>query len=582
MMSFRDYQQLEASSDFVGSSYNDNIHGSEEFNSSQSFGSNPRSERFFGNQGGSSYDVVSDNYGGFGGHNVKSSVNTSYNHSNKRSCGPSAFQNTGLRGEYEDSYYNSGNQTFKRRHSAFGNSQYYGHYNETDDYGEAWDENESQMDGWLSSSQYSQMRGEHDNEDSYCNFNRNSVRGRGYGGPRGRCRDYAEENYQTSQEEKRSYSSISPSRWYAMYDKPLPAPLFGMCGPRKCRLCDVSFNSPTVARSHYDGKAHEKKVMHFIRENISDEESRPKKVKLTSDVGTSSGNPGKPNNLSCQVCDVHCSSIVVYNSHFQGKAHARKMKSLSSELVYSSTKARSIVSTSSVAGSKGTNGGLFCKSCDLLCSSLVVYDSHVQGKAHAKKVRAISGAPTSGAINHCSSQIVSNTRNPENKENSSDYFCKECELICSSEVVYKSHMQGKIHAKKLKSLSLQAGDDASMKFSCDVCNISVTSSDILAAHLAGKIHKRKSERLKEHQEGISLKCELCEISTNNAASLEDHMKGKKHQEMLELKSLSNSWVQKGDVETLKSAVEAKVIDYNSYDFKSFGVVENEQRKDEDK
>ena len=115
-----------------------------------------------------------------------------------------------------------------------------------------------------------------------------------------------------------------------------------------------------------------------------------------------------------------------------------------------------------------------------------------------------------------------------------------------------------------------------------VCNISVTSSDILAAHLAGKIHKRKSERLKEHQEGISLKCELCEISTNNAASLEDHMKGKKHQEMLELKSLSNSWVQKGDVETLKSAVEAKVIDYNSYDFKSFGVVENEQRKDEDK
>ena len=84
------------------------------------------------------------------------------------------------------------------------------------------------------------------------------------------------------QPRKRPHTSISPSRRQATYDKPLPITLTNLCTPDKCHLCNVLCKAPSISRSHYDGKVHDKKDAQYLAEHVADESSRPKKVKTVS------------------------------------------------------------------------------------------------------------------------------------------------------------------------------------------------------------------------------------------------------------------------------------------------------------
>jgi len=260
--------------------------------------------------------------------------------------------------------------------------------------------------------------------------------------------------------------SISPSRWATLYDAPLPPSLASMCATDKCQLCDVDFNGPTISRSHYDGKAHEKKVAQYLAANVDDEASRPKKIKISC-----------PN-------------------------------------------------------AEETNSSLSCSLCNLVCTSTVVYDSHMQGKNHASKVRA-------------------------------------------------------------------ANSSKSGELGCALCNIFVTSPDALTNHLAGKQHKRKSERMRDIQGGLQLHCSLCGVNATDRPGLEAHLKGKRHLEKLERKNKKeeDEKEESSDTETKNVALQetdlalqvssdakkiapAKIIDYNTYEFKSFDIKEDEINQDE--
>ena len=76
-------------------------------------------------------------------------------------------------------------------------------------------------------------------------------------------------------------------------------------------------------------------------------------------------------------------------------------------------------------------------------------------------------------------------------------YCTLCNLSCTSTIVYDSHMQGKTHASKVRAANLANDGELGNKMGCPACNIVVTSDDALATHLAGKQLKRKSERLGE-------------------------------------------------------------------------------------
>jgi len=277
---------------------------------------------------------------------------------------------------------------------------------------------------------------------------------------------------QQGQNRKRPHTSISPSRWQTMYDKPLPSSLTCLCTPEQCQLCEIPFNGPTISRSHYDGKAHEKKVTLFLTEQITDEVSRPKKVKLSAPTAVQ------------------------------------------------------------------TATGLHCSVCNLICTSTVVYDSHMQGKSHASKVRAANLANMGEMGN---------------------------------------------------------------KLGCKICNIFVTSQDALTTHLAGKQHRRKSERLVEVEGGLQLVCELCGVTATDKPGLEAHFNGKKHMEKMagpKVKREKERFCSKCQVMTdtyeawdlhvegeahkltvAKLGLGPKVIDYNTYEFNSFKGEENEVKEE---
>jgi len=267
---------------------------------------------------------------------------------------------------------------------------------------------------------------------------------------------------QQGQAKKRPHTSISPSRWQSTYDKPLPSTLTMLCTPDKCSLCEVPFNGPTISRSHYDGKTHEKKVAQYLTEHVAEECSRPKKVKMTSPPVTEAAS------------------------------------------------------------------GLFCSVCSLICTSSVVYDSHMQGKAHNSKVRAADMAKNGEVGN---------------------------------------------------------------KMGCSVCKIFVTSADALSTHLTGKQHRRKSERLQEEQEGLVLHCEQCGVTATDKHGLEAHLTGRKHMDKVGGKKDRERFCSKcqvgvdtveawtlhleGEAHKLISAkCEPKVIDYNTFEF-----VSSEEKED---
>ena len=82
-----------------------------------------------------------------------------------------------------------------------------------------------------------------------------------------------------------------------------------MCPDHQCDLCGIVFNGPSISSSHYNGKAHAKKVAAYLEaaEDIP-EEQRPKKLKLSAEqspaVSSATG-------LFCGTCNLVCTSQVI-------------------------------------------------------------------------------------------------------------------------------------------------------------------------------------------------------------------------------------------------------------------------------
>ena len=48
--------------------------------------------------------------------------------------------------------------------------------------------------------------------------------------------------------------------WLSVWDSPLPPLIISQCRLTKCDICHLTFTSATQARSHFDGKNHDKKL----------------------------------------------------------------------------------------------------------------------------------------------------------------------------------------------------------------------------------------------------------------------------------------------------------------------------------
>ncbi|KAF3856029.1 hypothetical protein F7725_016752 [Dissostichus mawsoni] len=159
-------------------------------------------------------------------------------------------------------------------------------------------------------------------------------------------------------------------------------------------------------------------------------------------------------------------------------------------------------------------------------------------------------------------KIQESTRPQRTMTMDKDQFCELCNMVFSSQVVAKSHYDGKVHAKNIRKQGLQPPGkmlpedgtehlldptapntapkkDVDLKDPnkyCALCAASFNNPQMALQHYNGRKHQRNQARqdllkdLRDNvQEADSLMCQMCSIQFNSVEMYQAHMQGNKHQ-----------------------------------------------------
>ncbi|XP_077998345.1 zinc finger matrin-type protein 3-like isoform X2 [Glandiceps talaboti] len=303
--------------------------------------------------------------------------------------------------------------------------------------------------------------------------------------------------------------------------------------PLYCKLCSVSLNSPQQAQAHYQGKNHAKKVRQYLQKQSqvllqvhlqapSIEETENTDLSSIEQNGTSQETNGSSEQTEadtkdsehteavdppsptlntngamhtklassddfCKICGVSFNSPTQAQSHYQGKNHAKKQKSLQM-----TTNNNTPVDVTTPKATKK----LLCFVCNVTLNSEAQLESHIKSYKHQQKVlqekrgtKALQGrwGSTNGASPHSIHPPTNGTGNgipvgirivPQNTlpnqhgiftslspppakkapprpkdlamvmTPSGKFYCACCDLMLNSEVQYRQHLQSKKHRAK--------------------------------------------------------------------------------------------------------------------------------------
>ncbi|KAK5872860.1 hypothetical protein PBY51_013522 [Eleginops maclovinus] len=199
----------------------------------------------------------------------------------------------------------------------------------------------------------------------------------------------------------------------------------------------------------------------------------------------------------------------------------------------------------------------YCHVCDAAMLAETQRTSHYEGKKHAQKLKVYLQAKRT-------EKIQESTGPQRTMTTDKDQFCELCNMVFSSQVVAKSHYEGKVHAKHLRRQGLHppaldrmfpedgtdhlpdpsapntaARKDVDLKDPnkyCALCVASFNNPQMALQHYNGRKHQRNQARqdlLKDLgdnvQEANSLMCQMCSIQFNSVEMYQAHMQGNKHQ-----------------------------------------------------
>ncbi|KAJ6841959.1 zinc finger protein 346-like [Iris pallida] len=200
---------------------------------------------------------------------------------------------------------------------------------------------------------------------------------------------------------------------------------------RVCTICNVVCNSDKVFASHVAGEKHALKVL-----GISPMAIKPKIIahlkalhsikNQTQPTPTTAANKAPKGLVSfvqsayCEVCKINCNSQEVLNNHKTGKKHMRNMQKLQTSMAPKPAKVpekSEVQKDASVKAAaqqpkalptkkdletkkqKVLNGGAaadavrVCGLCNVVCNSESVFASHIEGQKHMSKLNKQQAAP---------------------------------------------------------------------------------------------------------------------------------------------------------------------------------------------
>lgn len=154
-------------------------------------------------------------------------------------------------------------------------------------------------------------------------------------------------------------------------------------------------------------------------------------------------------------------------------------------------------------GIDAEKGAYKCFVCNIWTNTEIILNAHLGGKTHIKKLEQagiysflppepLGAIPTVQAIKEEKWKTGEKRKFSEiDPTNKGHFTCEVCNLEFNSRVVFETHMQGKKHARMLKSIDEIKFQN--VEVSCLVCNFVATSAVHLDAHLQGKNHKKRIE-----------------------------------------------------------------------------------------
>ncbi|XP_057951656.1 uncharacterized protein LOC131146235 isoform X2 [Malania oleifera] len=181
---------------------------------------------------------------------------------------------------------------------------------------------------------------------------------------------------------------------------------------------------------------------------------------------------------------------------------------------------------------------LFCKICQVPCSSNICLEQHLRGQKHSARLL----------------KLKSGKKNGEEKGNQ-QRECKLCEIPGMDENAFKLHLSGQKHKARLQAVQLGRKDGekkANQKPWCELCGILCMDENAFKLHVAGQKHKARLETVQlgreygEERVNQRLWCEICRLWCIDEKSFKLHLEGKRHILQLQAVEEKNKAREAGD------------------------------------
>ncbi|KAM4727405.1 zinc finger protein 346 [Anableps anableps] len=150
---------------------------------------------------------------------------------------------------------------------------------------------------------------------------------------------------------------------------------------KACHLCNMTFTSPVMAESHYQGKFHAKRLKMKAVESHTPEASQtgqPTEKPADNSSGvTETDNNNNPDRF-CSTCKASFNNPLMAQQHYAGKKHKKHMTRLKLMETYGPSTAPA-----------STLNGYPCTVCNIVLNSVEQYQSHISGARHKNQMKKV-------------------------------------------------------------------------------------------------------------------------------------------------------------------------------------------------
>jgi len=182
--------------------------------------------------------------------------------------------------------------------------------------------------------------------------------------------------------------------------------------------------------------------------------------------------------LECKLCDVHCVTIEMYNQHMCGSKHNKKLKRQEVERLW-----------------MAKDPSVYCHVCDLTLEPALM-EKHLEGAKHRSALNGkLEGAPKKQK-EFSTPGISSPNSTNGNASMAGDIACDLCSVKLKTIASANMHFNSKAHILKCvkkyfdeKKAAERNGENA---FYCEICDITLNGQTTYDTHIQGYKHNYKA------------------------------------------------------------------------------------------